>query len=619
MNFNLKIKAAQLDLARQMESVAFIKQFIDFISDNNFNTLFLYIEYRVRTATFDIGAENGYSAEELTEIIDYAAQKNIDVIPGLAVLGHAELLLEDKRFESMSELYPDLKGRFKAHTNYDMCLSNPALRKFVEDYLTDCAAIFKSPYIHVGGDEAWNVGYCPVCRKKVKSFADEAELYADHFRFCRDIVVNKLNKRMMMWDDMFEYYSDELKNMPRDIIMVTWQYQENVTEYQGHFSNLSFCDIAKKYDDLGFDYIFAPAEYSFSNIESLSKYALTAAPVGMIITLWEKQRNLVFRYLPNVALAGKLWGTDCSSCNEAFQEIAAELFGISDARFIHALTLSQNSLYRLQQRTEVFENTLLTHSIRGTDSFYLPALELQKRTLQDYIGKTRNDFSELILSELITDCSLKILKLRSINIFFNLLNNQPSENINDIISELDEIYLRQEELYNIHRRPCDLKHPKKVFETWKNALTDTYKKIKTQSYVKVLFNLIDSYGAQRTTISIKTNNSYTQTACGCFKGPASNMYYRYFFFESDSDIEAVKIESDGFGGQGICHVSVHTPDGDYIPSAITEQGGEVINPRYILYPDASACFLGHNRILESFSDRTLAENSSYVEIKMQKN
>lgn len=618
MNFNLPIKAVQLDLARQMESISFIKTFIDFAAANHYNTLFLYIEYRVRTGTFDIGAEKGYSAEELTEIIDYAATKNIDVIPGLAVLGHAELLLNDKRFETISELYPDLKGRFKVHTNYDMCLSNPSLRKFIEDYITECAAIFKSPYIHVGGDEAWNVGYCPECRKKVKSFADEAKLYADYFRFCRDIVVNKLNRRMMMWDDMFEYYTSELENMPRDIIMVTWQYQENVTEYQGHFSNLSFCDIAKKYDNLGFDYIFAPAEYAFSNIESISEYASNHKPFGMLMTLWEKQRNLVFRYLPNVAAAGHLWGTDCADCTEAFSKIASNLFGINDDRFIQSLTLSQNSLYRLQQRTEVFESTLLTHSIQGMDSFYLPALELQKQTLKQYSGKTKNDFSELILEELITDCSLKILKLRSINLFFRLLNHQHAESIGNIIRELDQIYIRQKELCNIHRRPCDAKHIEKVFDTWKKALTETFEKIKTQSYIKILFTLVDSYGAQRTTVSIKNNGKYHEIACGCFKGPASNLYYRYFFIEPSANIEALKIESDGFGGQGVCYASIHTPAEDYIPSEILSQTGEVINPQYLLHADAAACFLGHNRIIESFNDRKYAEMPNCIEIKMQK-
>ena len=90
MKQNYEIRAVQVDLARQMETIPFLKNYIDFIAENHYNTLFLYLEWRIRTKTFDIGKNDGYSADELREIIDYAAVRGIDVIPGLATLGHAE-------------------------------------------------------------------------------------------------------------------------------------------------------------------------------------------------------------------------------------------------------------------------------------------------------------------------------------------------------------------------------------------------------------------------------------------------------------------------------------------------------------------------------------------------
>ena len=122
MPHNLQIKAVQLDLARQMENIEFIKQFIDFSAQNNYNTLFLYLEWRVRCNAVDIGEENGYSKEELKDIIDYAAQYNIDVIPGLAAIGHSELLLANEKFAHLNELYPDRLGKFKSYNiNVSAC------------------------------------------------------------------------------------------------------------------------------------------------------------------------------------------------------------------------------------------------------------------------------------------------------------------------------------------------------------------------------------------------------------------------------------------------------------------------------------------------------------------
>ena len=63
MELNYQIRAVQVDLARQMETLPFLKGFIDFIAENHYNTLFLSLEWRIRTQTFDIGKTEGYSAE----------------------------------------------------------------------------------------------------------------------------------------------------------------------------------------------------------------------------------------------------------------------------------------------------------------------------------------------------------------------------------------------------------------------------------------------------------------------------------------------------------------------------------------------------------------------------
>ena len=157
MNQNYQIRAVQVDLARQMDSIPFLKGFIDFIAENHYNTLFLYLEWRIRTKTFDIGKNEGYSAEELTELIDYAELRGINIIPGLATLGHAELLLRQKKFASYSELREGISGRFGNTFSPDMCPSLPETRRFLDSYLSDVAEIFtKSEYFHVGGDEVWD-------------------------------------------------------------------------------------------------------------------------------------------------------------------------------------------------------------------------------------------------------------------------------------------------------------------------------------------------------------------------------------------------------------------------------------------------------------------------------
>lgn len=615
IQMNLTLKAVQLDLARQVESMDFIKRYIDFAARYGFNAVFLYLEWRIRCNTVDLGENNGYTQEELKELIDFAAERNVDLIPGLAALGHSELLLEQEKFAHLAELYPDLKGRFNAHSRNDLCPSNPETKKLLENFFTEVAEIFPSPYFHIGLDEVYDIKYCPLCRARKES---PMEIYADHIIFCHDIVANKLKKQVMIWDDMFEFCPQILEKLPRDIIMVNWQYQENATAYQGHFNNLSFEHFYKRYDKLGFRYIFAPAEYSWSNIESITKYSAQAEPFGYFLTVWEKARTLLFRSFPNIAMAGKLWNDLNKNSDTAFKEIAEEVFGISDDAFANALHMSQNSLCRMQQEPSLKVGSLLTHSYFGDDSFLLPALELQKNTLKNYVGKLKDEFAELILSEILDNCDLKILKLRTVKAFFHLMNDQAYENPEDLLKQLHEVRDRQLAKCVVHRGKAHEKNMANLYTDWENAVRNTYEKLQNSAQLKVLFALTDAYGAPKTEIYAKVNGEYQQLASGCFKNANDKLFFRTFFIPSGLQIESLKFEVSGFGNTGICYASIKDGGETLVPAEVVAADGEVLNSKYLLCNDVTVCFLGHDSIADVYDNENEEGKSHFVEIKMQK-
>jgi len=142
MKVDFKLRAVQLDLARQMETVEFICQFIDFIADQGFNTLFLYLEWRVRTRTFDLGAANGYDANEIKTIVDHAAARGVDVIPGIASLGHHDLIFADTTYHKFCELRNDVEGRHGGSPKMEFCPSLPEAKEFLCRYICEVAALF---------------------------------------------------------------------------------------------------------------------------------------------------------------------------------------------------------------------------------------------------------------------------------------------------------------------------------------------------------------------------------------------------------------------------------------------------------------------------------------------
>jgi len=159
-----EFRAVQLDLARQMETIDFIFEFIDLLKESGHNTLVLYLEGRIKTETFPYPAEGEfYTPKEMKRVVDHASSKGIDVVPVVSVFGHAEQFLKHPELANLAELRGDGSSPLEETINHVFCLSLPETRKFLKSYLAELADIFPSKYFHLGCDEAWDTGICPLC------------------------------------------------------------------------------------------------------------------------------------------------------------------------------------------------------------------------------------------------------------------------------------------------------------------------------------------------------------------------------------------------------------------------------------------------------------------------
>lgn len=115
---HFELRWAQLDVARQMESVGFIKDFISLLADSGYNGLLLYLEDRIKTRSYQLPADNEvYTADKIGDIVEFAADHGIEVIPCVATLGHAERFLRHPELSHLAELQGEMKGRFGVSKN----------------------------------------------------------------------------------------------------------------------------------------------------------------------------------------------------------------------------------------------------------------------------------------------------------------------------------------------------------------------------------------------------------------------------------------------------------------------------------------------------------------------
>jgi len=622
MKTPFRFRGAQLDLARQIETIDFIKQFTDMIADNGYNVLFLYLEGRIKTESFPYPTDNEcYTPEQMREIVEYASSKGLDVIPGVSLLGHAELFLAHEELADTAELRNGGNGRFWNNRKLDFCPSQEATYEFFEKYLKEISDIFPSEYFHIGLDEAWDIGYCEKCKTKAADFMGEQQLFLDNLLRCHEIIA-KLGKRTMMWDDMFEYYSDILTEVPRDVIMVNWQYATDVRHYKGHFSNLKVKHLLSEYDRLGFEYIIAPADYSSSNVRTFTEYAENFTPLGGLLTSWEKSTCFLYKSMPTIAYAGRLWSDENDKPDDKiFAEAMENLFAYCDEELL--TIIRSHTERKLNNEFPVSFNALLTSSYHGMDYGDFESLNLLKLNLENILVKISNKFGRIIIQDIIDGCDYDILKRRlckaAQTLFDPMKNTEKAElGINTIYQDVKAFGKARVSKWEKYRNKIEPNHIAKLYENYLELIKSLPEQAKNNGIMRVRFCLPDGFSAEHCKISLKSSGVWHDIFSGCCKGPKGEdaIFSNIYLIPNDIIPESFKLEACGFGGQGVAFVEILTDSGRYVPSSVISTIGKVIDPEYVLDNDCKWSFIGEKDTLKAFKNRKLAEEIHSVEYSM---
>ncbi|CAM4203849.1 family 20 glycosylhydrolase [Zobellia nedashkovskayae] len=163
--------------------------------------------YKIDESNFkEVDGERKYGGfftqEEIKEIIAYADERSITVIPEIDMPGHFKSAIDNYPYLSCNE-----DSGWDTVFTYPACLGKETTYNFMKNILSEVAEIFPSDYIHIGGDEvnikSWEK--CPHCQKAIKKhgLSDEHELQS---YFNRDIeqFLNSKGKKLLGWDEIVE-------------------------------------------------------------------------------------------------------------------------------------------------------------------------------------------------------------------------------------------------------------------------------------------------------------------------------------------------------------------------------------------------------------------------------
>jgi hexosaminidase len=231
-------RGMMLDVARHFMPVDFVKTYIDILALHNINRFHWHLTddqgWRIEikkypkltqigsvrkqtvigknTGKYDSKEHSGfYTQDQIKEIVNYAADRHITVIPEIDLPGHMLAALAS---------YPELGctgGPYEVASTWGvfpdvLCPGKEATFEFLENVLTEVMDLFPSEYIHIGGDECpkdrWEK--CPDCQRRIKELGlkdgkHKKEFYLQSYVTARiEKFLNNHGRNIIGWDEILE-------------------------------------------------------------------------------------------------------------------------------------------------------------------------------------------------------------------------------------------------------------------------------------------------------------------------------------------------------------------------------------------------------------------------------
>jgi hypothetical protein len=631
------LRAVQLDLARQMETVDFICRYAERAADWGFNTLVLYLEGRIRTPAFPHRPPTAsYAPADMRRVVAAAACAGVDVVPVVSVLGHAEQFLA---CDALAGLAEEREGgsRWGGGGRSTFCPSQPGTWAFLDAYLAELADIFPAPHLHLGCDEDWNLGFCPLCRERWRRDGLD-RLFTDHVLRAHALAT-RLGKRLWIWDDMFEFWPDQLERLPRDTVLCHWNYDAPI-EPEGcraHFRNRWRRDWLGLYEDLGFATLVCPVVRGaggFANTASFTAYARRHHVLGGLLTQWEMSGSFHEELAPLVAAAGRLWSHPEESADEALA---------------HGL---QTTLPGAGATVRAAADTLLRAQggpLRAAAPSYClgpitPAEEAQ-RDLQR-AGLRLLDAARAAAGPLPCDETLDELRIHArLGLVGWVLRElvpaawdpcRPAADTPRLQARLDDCRQEVAELLPLRREQQARRRPgchpadgaaqmlTRVLAFLDEVAVRLAGPPAEDEWRLVLrLCLPDDHGSPRLRVSVPGEDGGEQELlAGCCKPPAAaggGLFTVTATVRCQTPPARLRLEAWGYGGQGIAYVELQSPRGHLRPCRLLNATGPVYHPEALLRDDAIFAWCGCDDMRAALlePERALARATLDVELESE--
>ena len=307
-------RGAMLDVSRHFFGVDDVKRFIDLIATYKMNALHLHLSddqgwrieikswpnLAIRGGSTQVGGGKGgfYTQEQYSDIVEYAKERYITIVPEIDMPGHTNAALASYAELNCSgkttALYTGTEVGFST-----LCTNKEITYKFINDVVRELAALTPGPYIHIGGDE---------------SHATKEKDYIPFINRVQDIIVAN-GKQVIGWDDI------AISSLKSNVTAQVWASVKNANMAVTKGAKILMSPAIKSYLDMQYDSTTRLGQHWAAYIEADSAYTWDPATLipgankenilGVEAALWtetittmDEIEYMVFPRLPGLAEIG---------------------------------------------------------------------------------------------------------------------------------------------------------------------------------------------------------------------------------------------------------------------------------------------------------------------------
>jgi hexosaminidase len=302
-----------IDVGRHFLPVDVIKRNIDGIAAVKMNVLHLHLTedqgFRIESKIFpklhEMGSDGQFfTQEQIKDIILYANERGIRVIPEFDIPGHAT---------SWFVGYPELAsapGPYSIERRFGIMdptidPTKESTYEFLDKLLGEMSALFNDDFMHIGGDEnngkQWDKNAEIQAFKKANNIADNHALQA-YFNRRLLTILDKYNKKMIGWDEIMQ------PDLPKTAVIQSWRGKAGLTDaaragYQVLLSNGYYIDLMQPAKD---HYLNDPLPAGIELTEEQKKLILGGeATMWSELVTWETVDSRIWPR--TAAIAERLW------------------------------------------------------------------------------------------------------------------------------------------------------------------------------------------------------------------------------------------------------------------------------------------------------------------------